>query len=59
MQRWGLRVSVPSHRAGKHVLRTAQRASLGLGGRWMEPHKRPSLLHFKGVRSASRRKGPL
>lgn len=36
MQRWGLRVSVPSHRAGKRVPGTAQRASLGLvgGGGW-------------------------
>lgn len=59
MQRWGLRVSVPSHRAGKRVPGTAQRASLGLGGRWVEPHKRPSLLHFKGVRSASGCEGPL
>lgn len=32
-QRWGLRASVPSHRAGKHVPEIAQRASLGLGGK--------------------------
>lgn len=52
MQRWGLRASVPSHRTGKQVPGTAQRANLGLGAwGWRESHKRPSLLHFKGVRS--------
>jgi len=42
-----------------HAPGTAQMASLGLGGKGGVFHKRPVLLHFKGVQSARLGRGTL